>query len=1037
MKKPPVDKVLSTLKPFQRRTVDHAFKRLFLSREGSSRFLVADEVGLGKTLVARGIIVKVIDHLWNKVDRIDIVYICSNQNIARANLPKLQMGQESLSSATRLTLLAKELSFSDVEEGFFKNKLNFVAFTPSTSFEFGRSTGKREEREVLFHLLREHCGSQTTALKNLLQGTIKNRDSWRNGLKQEIPLEQTITKRFDQRIGQDSRLMSDLLEILEKWFKRYSVRLPIRAREERNQIIGRLRRILAEVSVEVLEPDLVILDEFQRFKPLLETCEDKQTEAAQLAQALFGVAAHDGRLVRTLLLSATPYKPYTSDAELGQEDHYEDFIETTKFLFNADGSSVERLKVGLAGFGDALKSIAQADTNALSSAIQFKNKIEESLSNVMARTERASASRDYDSMVKELRPHLGVESSDVEQYIAVDSLFRTVGAQDPLMMWKSAPYLINFMSNYRFNEHLRNAIIDDPGSIAEEFSRFSEARLSANAIRQLEEIATVNASLRYLMRTSLDTGMWQLLWLPPTIAYWPLEGPFKTASGATKTLMFSAWNVVPDAVSALMSYEAERRMLKRSQVKSYENPDEQQGQLLTFEQSSSGGRSSHRNLLTLLPCLPLSDLAHPLEHTDGRNVRARIRSTIKRLLADSGLPNDPDAPIDNDWIWAAPVLLDPGLRTFLRRWRDREIEPLLEIESGRTEQSDHFNAYLTDLIEFDISQLGRRPDGLEEVLTDVALGSPAILITRTMQSFGISDDCRRTLAFEVAGAFRNLFNRPAVISLLRTLAYQNRRKRSSQPYWRLVLNYCRQGCLQAVLDEHWHILWEQRSWSPTACPDEIATECADSLYKSVHPVPSRVHAHFFEADGQRRVSREEIRIRTVFALRFGHVTSDDEQKSISQEAVRNAFNSPFRPFILASTSIGQEGLDFHPWCHRLLHWNLPGNPVDLEQREGRVHRYDGHAVRKNVVSNHAERALACWKRGENLWDLLFKYAESDARKNRDSDLVPHWIAHGENSVERIVPLLPYSREIEQFERLKTTTGSLSRRLRTTETGGAA
>src|SRR3954449_6642208 len=68
---------------------------------------------------------------------------------------------------------------------------------------------------------------------------------------------------------------------------------------------------------------------------------------------------------------------------------------------------------------------------------------------------------------------------------------------------------------------------------------------------------------------------------------------------------------------------------------------------------------------------------------------------------------------------------------------------------------------------------------------------------------------------------------------------------------------------------------------------------------------------------------------------------------------REAFNSPFRPFVLATTSIGQEGLDFHPYCYRVYHWNLPGNPVDLEQREGRVHRFKGHAVRLNVAHNHA------------------------------------------------------------------------------------
>ena len=134
--------------------------------------------------------------------------------------------------------------------------------------------------------------------------------------------------------------------------------------------------------------------------------------------------------------------------------------------------------------------------------------------------------------------------------------------------------------------------------------------------------------------------------------------------------------------------------------------------------------------------------------------------------------------------------------------------------------------------------------------------------------------------------------------------------------------------------------------------------------------------------------------------------------------VRAAFNSPFRPFLLASTSIGQEGLDFHPWCHRLVHWNLPGNPVDLEQREGRVHRYKGHAVRRNVAATHGDAALESWRPGDDLWKLVFQYADRKAREAGDSDLVPHWIASGDFRVERHVPLLPYAREVEAFGRLK-------------------
>ena len=87
--------------------------------------------------------------------------------------------------------------------------------------------------------------------------------------------------------------------------------------------------------------------------------------------------------------------------------------------------------------------------------------------------------------------------------------------------------------------------------------------------------------------------------------------------------------------------------------------------------------------------------------------------------------------------------------------------------------------------------------------------------------------------------------------------------------------------------------------------------------------------------------------------------------------MRTAFNSPFWPFVLATTSVGQEGLDFHQYCHAVVHWNLPANPVDLEQREGRVHRYKGHAIRKNVAAVH--RADAFEAAGDP-WEAMFEAA---------------------------------------------------------------
>ena len=52
------------------------------------------------------------------------------------------------------------------------------------------------------------------------------------------------------------------------------------------------------------------------------------------------------------------------------------------------------------------------------------------------------------------------------------------------------------------------------------------------------------------------------------------------------------------------------------------------------------------------------------------------------------------------------------------------------------------------------------------------------------------------------------------------------------------------------------------------------------------------------------------------------------------------------------------------------------------------------------------------------FSLIFDSADRAAREARDSDLVPHWIATGDWRVERHVPLLPYTKEVKAFRRLK-------------------
>ena len=106
-------------------------------------------MGLGKTLVARGVIAKAIDHLWDRKDRIDIVYICSNADIARQNVNRLNVtrAQQEFVRTDRITLLPTRIQ--DLQ----RNPLNFLSLTPGTSFDLKSSLGRRDERALLYRLL--------------------------------------------------------------------------------------------------------------------------------------------------------------------------------------------------------------------------------------------------------------------------------------------------------------------------------------------------------------------------------------------------------------------------------------------------------------------------------------------------------------------------------------------------------------------------------------------------------------------------------------------------------------------------------------------------------------------------------------------------------------------------------------------------------------------------------------------------------------------------------------------------------------------
>lgn len=994
--------VLERLKDFQRHTVEYAFKRMFIDSVPSRRFLVADEVGLGKTLVARGVIAKAVEHLQDNGRRLDIIYICSNADIAAQNVARLNVtGQKAFAKATRLTLLPLEV------HNLKDQKINFISFTPGTTFDHGRRSGHKQERRLIYQMLAGHNTINQKGLARALQGSAG--EGWYSEIKEKLTFDEPIAEEFRRKMA-DSELLVRARSLADA-ISDYRRTMTPELKQDSLRLIGDLRRMLARCCLDALEPDLVILDEFQRFRDLL--APPDSSPSAELAHALFNYSKD----LRVLLLSATPYKMYASQHE--DEDHYSDFLATTKFLFD-DDSVLAELESNLREFRRSLLTV-EADTASLERPDESKFKVEQTLKKVMCRTERVGATVALDAMVQERREEVPITPDDILEFRCIDRLSTALGVHDPIEYWRSSPYLLNFMKEYELKRRLTEK--KHSSVVAETLQAYPYRTLQKRSIDAYLPIDAANGRLRTLVSDIDQSGSWQLLWVPPSMPYWPGEGPYRNADGFTKTLVFSSWNVVPDAIAGLLSYYVEARSVAGlDKEHRYEQLTKQVRPRLRFPAKQDGSFPGMNALALSYPSQSLADIIDPLlvfmeagGQTSLSDIRLRARELISKALQPLALVPSGDLALpDRRWYWVALVLLDrhyhPEMQEWCRqRWAMARRSDDPDTPGGFWRHVQHWLDVWTGA---DLG-LGRIPEDLIEVLADMALAGPAVCAFRSLRRLVSqtidTKDALRSASVHIAEGLRSQLNAPEAIAVLQ-------QAEDEDAYWKRVLHYGAEGNLQAVLDEYVHLQYEAEL-SGTASESEAVLKVADSIFTAASIRSSQLRPDFLKvADGKLEMDAEPISLRCRYAVRYGQ--AEDEDGAIARkEVVRAAFNSPFRPFVLASTSVGQEGLDFHSWCHSIVHWNLPSNPVDLEQREGRVHRYKGHAVRKNVAKASRQHGL---QGSGDLWERLFALAKKD-RPSDVSDLVPYWIYEipGGAKVERRVFNLPMSKDESRLRSLKS------------------
>ena len=718
-----------------------------------------------------------------------------------------------------------------------------------------------------------------------------------------------------------------------------------------------------------------------------------------------------------MLLSATPYKMYTASHEV-DDDHYRDFLNTVDFLQGPAGS-VEHLEEALRQFRAELPRVAGSGYFGIDAANRLsghRDRVQQELGRVMSRTERRTAGVVGDPMLATRELAVELETEDVEAYLSVRDIAATTDAPGIMEYWKSTPYLLSFMEQYRLADRVRRAVASAPhGEVAQIIEAGTGLQLPRHSTVERSEVGGGNGRMRALLNDLDDSGLHSLLWLPPLLAGHELGPDFERARAATKRLVFSSWTMVPRAISVLASYDAERRYIPdRARADQY------------VRRGLAATRDGYALFAWLVPTAVLAEAGDPYRYPHGDtaqllgNIAGQLRPRIDRLTRNSPT----FGPTQNIWYAVAPLLLDstsPDSMRWLEQYAGRRQR------SGEIDDADH--SVWRDLIanvsvrlaeaRINPTTLGRPPDDLVERLALLALSSPANAslrsLSRVTSAPSVSTNLKRE-ALRTAWAFRSFFRSPTFEGLLQN-AYKPSVPVNTATYLQRVLAYCAEGGLSAVLDEFFHETLESRGRAG-------ASDLVESLCEALQLATGRLDVVEWDS-GDSGLQRRTYPMRQHFARRYANdrTTSHDPQAGEHVDAVRGAFNSPFWPFVLATTSVGQEGLDFHRYCHAVVHWNLPSNPVDLEQREGRVHRYHGHAIRKNIAQKLggrvSEQVRAGVARGQPKSPWILAYALADDEFEDDGGRIPHWVfTDGDARIQRYSPVLPLSRDAARIGSLR-------------------
>lgn len=874
---------MTRLAPFQDATVKAA--EACLRGPGARRFLVADEVGLGKTMIAR----ETAARLKGRRTRFNILYLCPSLEIAGQNRSKFI----SLTGLDEKDYMAGEdrLSLVPLAPPALENGFRIFSFTPETSlpgWKPGPRTGRKAEREVIRTLISAYPS---------LEAQLDALDDGRGAASPLLPAQGTDLDGYD--LGLLQRALRDVFFIrgpteqgLLDWLSRSGNGLA--------EFISRARAALALAALRSpeLKPDFVVLDEFHRYADLILPREPDSTSPTALERARVHALMSDALLggrrpPAVMLLSATPYRlRRLSGEDVHPVEHYRALIDLAGFL-TGSAEVKDRVEAAMRAYQDALHAPggAQAVVAAVRSA---KTALESLLRPVVARTERA--------LVHEAdlfdRPFVPV-APDVRDLQVFRHFAGTVQRAPARLrgwapaMWSSIPYPAQTLHGYALWKSVAGG---------------GRPPIEAGGKGQF-----AHPQLRALAKIAGDPKALVLPWQRPTSPWWSLEGAWSASKPHPgKTLLFSRWRGAPTAVSALLSLQIA-------------GPPRAAGVKAPPGYLRPGGGDASALIGLFAPWPLLSGMVDPIPQ--GSETLAAVRKRARADLEAALVGRVKFGGSQKRPVWHVAL----GLEHHLSRPGFKRLATAVASASTGTGTRRWDRA----------EKIGEISQAELSALAAHLLCAPGAVTARCAARHGIALDNPKAMkacfSFTWNALRAYLGHRPFAAAILP----ESGCKRYPDALCKAVLK----GGFEAVLDEQMTVL--------SVLGEAKDLKIFEGLDASLVRRPGLVRLRRGRRDAR-------VPVQAIMPFSGGEQKAPKSKKAgkLRSESLRKAFNSPFWPHILCTTSAGQEGLDFHLWCARLVHWDLPSDPVDFEQREGRIARYASLAVRQSLAQHHGAEALA-------------------------------------------------------------------------------